>query len=87
MGLELVQLPSDTKSAVLLDNELSRLYLLVTSRSIDLDGSKLFYLKCIYELANPPKQLPITEINFYRIKHYQGNKQVLVIAIAWHFPR
>lgn len=35
-------------------------------------------MKCIYDTAENPKLKPITEINFYRIKHYQGNKQVLV---------
>ena len=46
--------------------------------SIDLDGTKSLYLKCIYDTAENPTSTPITEVNFYRIKHYQGNKQVLV---------
>jgi len=46
--------------------------------SSDLDGTKQLYLKCYYTNDNSKKEEMITEINFYRIKNYQGNRQMLV---------
>jgi len=46
--------------------------------SLDLDGTKSLYLKCIYETDEDPVKEPITEINFYRIKNYQKNNKVLI---------
>lgn len=46
--------------------------------SIDLDGTGSLYLKCIYENESKPTKEPITEINFFRIKNYQGNSRILV---------
>ena len=77
-NLELIVLPSDTKGIMLIDTDSERLYLLPLWFSVDLDGSKQLYLKCIYESCETPKLAAISEINFYRIKHYQGNKQMLV---------
>ena len=45
---------------------------------IDLDGSNQTYLRVIYGLHKP-----ITDINFYRIKHVKGtaNKMVSLLEI------
>lgn len=47
-------------------------------RSLDLDGTKSLYLKCIYETKENPTPNPITEINFYRVKNYQRNNRILI---------
>ncbi len=84
MNLELVQLPTDATGIMLISTNVENLYTFSrgsyhpTKNSIDLDGNKRLYLKCIYDTSENPTCPPITEINFYRIKHYQGNKQVLV---------
>ena len=49
-----------------------------SNSSINLDGVKSLYLKCIYEPSSNLKHEPITEINFYRIKSYQKNRQILI---------
>ena len=46
--------------------------------SIDLTGTKSLYLKCIYEDVYRPAINPITEIGFYQIRNYGGNRRILI---------
>lgn len=43
-----------------------------------MNGDGSLYLKCIYEISTTSKVVPITEINFYRIKKYKENSKILI---------